>query len=182
MDIVDPELHTVPPDRGARENQPAWRQDFPIDWPQDHYVARRDFTKFLVMTSLAFTVGQFWIALQNWLRRRRGKPPIAKIANIGALEVGQAIPFQYPSERDPCLLVRLSDERFVAFGQKCTHLACAVVPDFEAQKFHCPCHKGYFALATGDPVAGPPRRPLPQVQLSVRGDFIYATGMELRTT
>src|SRR5579875_3286117 len=30
---------------------PAWRQDFPIDWPQDHYVARRDFTKFLVLTA-----------------------------------------------------------------------------------------------------------------------------------
>ena len=74
MHQPDPELHTVPPDRGQQADQPQWRHDFPIDWPQDHYVARRDFTKFLGLTSVAFVVGQFTIAFQNWLRRRRGKP------------------------------------------------------------------------------------------------------------
>ena len=58
--------------------QPAWRNDFPIDWPQDQYVERRDFTKFMVLTSLALTVGQFWIAAQNWWRRRRGEPEIRR--------------------------------------------------------------------------------------------------------
>ena len=37
---------------------PKWRRDFPIDSPQDQYVARRDFMKFMVLTSLAFAVGQ----------------------------------------------------------------------------------------------------------------------------
>ena len=49
----DPEQVTMPPDFRPLELQPAWRQDFPIDWPQDQYVARRDFMKFLVLTSLA---------------------------------------------------------------------------------------------------------------------------------
>jgi hypothetical protein len=62
---------TIPPDGAPLEEQPRWRQDFPIDWPQDHYVSRRDFTKFMVLTSLAFTAGQFWIvaklsALSPW--------------------------------------------------------------------------------------------------------------------
>jgi hypothetical protein len=26
---------TLPPDGRPIEDQPAWRQDFPIDWPQD---------------------------------------------------------------------------------------------------------------------------------------------------
>jgi len=30
----------------------------------------------------------------------------------------------------------------------------------------------------GQPVAGPPTRPLPRVQLEQRGDRIYAVGME----
>ena len=34
---------TIPPDGRDAASQPAWRQDFPIDWPQDHYVERRDF-------------------------------------------------------------------------------------------------------------------------------------------
>ena len=182
MNLPDPELHTVPPDRRSMDDQPAWRHDFPIDWPQDHYVARRDFTKFLVLTSLAFTVGQVWIGIQNWFRRRRGALPIVQIAEVNRIEVGQAVAFHYPSENQPCLLMRLADDRFVAFNQKCTHLACAVTPQFESKRLHCPCHQGYFDLETGAPVAGPPRRPLPQIQLQIKGGAIYAAGVELRTT
>ena len=47
---------TIAPDFASADAQPAWRQDFPIDWPQDLYVERRDFMKFLVLTSGAFTL------------------------------------------------------------------------------------------------------------------------------
>src|SRR4051812_41534733 len=43
----DPELIKRPPDGRALHFQPQWRKDSPIDWPQDHCVARRDFAKFL---------------------------------------------------------------------------------------------------------------------------------------
>ena len=49
---------TTAPNGLPLDEQPAWRQDFPIDWPQDHFVARRDFTKFLVLTSLPFALVQ----------------------------------------------------------------------------------------------------------------------------
>jgi Rieske Fe-S protein len=45
----------------------------------------------------------------------------------------------------------------------------------------CPCHEGYFDLESGRPLAGPPRRPLPRVLVEVRGQDIYATGVEIRT-
>jgi hypothetical protein len=35
--------------------------------------------KFMVLTSFAFTVGQFWIGAQNWLRRQRGMAGIHRI-------------------------------------------------------------------------------------------------------
>jgi nitrite reductase/ring-hydroxylating ferredoxin subunit len=177
----DPELHTVPPDRSPDEVQPQWRHDFPVDWPQDHYVARRDFTKFLCLTSLAFVVGQFTIAVQNWVRRRRGAPPIVKIADKGQLAVGEALVFHYPHAAEPCLLLRTDEDTVVAYSQKCTHLACAVVPDAQAGRLLCPCHHGYFESATGRPLAGPPQRPLPRITLRVRGDAIYATGIERST-
>lgn len=177
----DPELHTVPPDRSPPEAQPQWRRDFPIDWPQDHYVARRDFTKFLCLTSLAFVVGQFTIAVQNWVRRRRGQPPIVQIARRSDLPIGGALVFHYPSESEPCLLLRTDVNTLVAYSQKCTHLACAVVPDKQAGRLLCPCHHGYFETQTGRPLAGPPRRPLPRITLRVRGDAVYATGIERRT-
>lgn len=181
MSQNDPELHTVPPDRRSDEPQPQWREDFPIDWPQDHYVARRDFTKFLGLTSAAFVVGQLAIAAQNWLRRRRGEPPIVKIAEVAQMAVGDAMVFHYPDESEPCLLLRTSADSFVAYSQKCTHLACAVVPEPEGTQLLCPCHHGYFEASTGRPLAGPPRRPLPQITLQLRGEGIYATGIVRRT-
>lgn len=177
----DPELPTVPPDRLSEDVQPQWRHDFPVDWPQDHYVARRDFTKFLCLTSFAFVVGQFTIGVQNWVRRRRGAPPIVKIAERSQLPIGGAIVFHYPNEAEPCLLLRTDAHTLVAYSQKCTHLACAVVPDHEAGRLLCPCHHGYFETSTGRPIAGPPQRPLPRITLRINGDAVYATGIQRST-
>ena len=173
---------TIAPDFAPAEAQPAWRQDFPIDWPQDLYVERRDFMKFLVLTSAAFTLGQLWIGVQNWYRKQNGQPGIQRIASIDDLAVGGALTFTYPDAHEPCLLVRLTEREFVAFGQKCTHLSCAVVPRPAEGIFYCPCHEGRFDLKTGVPTAGPPKRPLPRVRLELRGRDIYAVGVEVRTT
>jgi Rieske Fe-S protein len=169
---------TIPPDGRPDEAQPQWRHDFPIDWPQDQYVARRDFSKFLVLTSLAFVVGQVTIGVQNVFRRRRGEPAIRKVAALADVPVGSSIVFQYPAEHDPCLLIRPSENVLLAYSQSCTHLACAVVPRIPDNCIHCPCHNGYFDLATGRPIAGPPRRPLPKIRLKVRQGVVYATGVE----
>jgi nitrite reductase/ring-hydroxylating ferredoxin subunit len=179
---VDREQITIAPDFRPPEAQPAWRQDFPIDWPQDRYVERRDFMKFLVLTSGAFAVGQLWIATQNWWRTRRGLSPIRRIASLDDVPVGGTLLFNYPGEHETCVLVRIAEREVVAYDQKCTHLSCAVVPKPEQGILHCPCHNGIFDLRSGRPVAGPPRRPLPRITLDIRGRDIYATGVEWRTT
>ncbi len=179
MDIEqDPELHTVPPDRGPMDQQPKWRRDFPIDSAQDAYVARRDFTKFLGLTSLAFVVGQSWIALQSRWRRFRGQLPIVAVGKLDELPIGQATTFHYPTESDPALLMRLDERTLLAYSSQCTHLQCPVLPDMERGRLHCPCHRGSFDVQTGQPLAGPPRRPLPPITLKVQGGMIYATGFE----
>ena len=179
---LEREQITIAPDFAPVEAQPAWRQDFPIDWPQDLYVERRDFMKFMVLTSAAFTLGQLWIGAQNWYRQRNGQPTIQKIASVDDIAVGTAIGFTYPHEHEPCLLVRLTTNEFVAFGQKCTHLSCAVVPRPDEGSFYCPCHEGRFDVRTGVPTAGPPRRPLTRIVLDRRGRDIFAIGVEERTT
>jgi Rieske Fe-S protein len=178
----DREQITIAPDLAPAETQPAWRQDFPIDWPQDLYVERRDFMKFMVLTSAAFAVGQLSIAFQNWYRRQAGRPPMLRIASIDDLAVGAALGFTYPDEHEPCLLLRLSANEFVAFNQKCTHLSCAVIPRPSEGSLYCPCHEGRFDLRTGVPTAGPPRRPLTRIVLELRGRDLYAVDVEERTT
>lgn len=172
----DEETGTLPPDGRPLSKQPRWRKDFPIDWPRDEYVSRRDFTKFLALTSLAFVVGQAWILAQNALRTRRGQLPITAIAQVDDIPIGGSTLFAYPDEGSHAILIRLTEDSFVAFDQQCTHLLCPVIAQPEQGRLHCPCHNGNFDLETGRVLSGPPERPLPRIELSIRRGTVYATG------
>lgn len=170
------------PDGKPTAEQPKWRQDFPVETAEDEYVSRRDFAKFLVLVSGAMAVGQVSLIGQSAARKSREPDQPLAIAREDEVPVGKVLQFDYPHAGEPCLLARLDDGKLVAFGQLCSHLLCPVKPDFEAGKFVCPCHNGYFDIETGQPLSGPPRRPLPRITLDVRDDgMIYATGVELRT-
>ena len=186
----DAERTTTPPDGRPLADQPKWRRDFPIDWPQDEYVSRRDLVKFIVLTSLAFTAGQAFLVLKRLLggAEAGGAPAPMAVARVDELPVGGAKTFEYPAGSPPRLLVRTGPASFVAYDQQCTHLMCPVVPERRRDvspasaegglQLHCPCHNGWFDIETGQPIAGPPRRPLPRVALEVRGGVVYATGVE----
>ncbi|HET9270829.1 MAG TPA: Rieske (2Fe-2S) protein [Vicinamibacterales bacterium] len=174
----DLEHATVAPDGRPLADQPKWRRDFPIDWAQDDYVSRRELVKFVVLTSAALTVGQFWIVIKNAFSRRPAPLAEEPIATVDELSVGGAKTFTYPAGSTPRLLVRTGGAAFVAYDQQCTHLQCPVVPAVAQHRLHCPCHDGWFDLATGRPVAGPPQRPLPRVLVEVRDGMVYATGVE----
>ena len=175
---LDMAERTTAPDGRPLAQQPAWRQDFPIDLPQDQYLARRDFTRFLMLASAAFGAGQVCVAVWNLLRGKPGPSPTQAIARVDEIPVGSARPFQYAGAGGPCLLLRPDERTFLAFGQKCTHLGCAVTPDAEGRRLRCPCHEGLFDAATGRPLSGPPRRPLPRVALETRDGVVHAVGME----
>jgi Rieske Fe-S protein len=181
MNQPDPEQRTTAPDGKPEGAQPDWRRDFPIDTLEDNEVARRDFTTLMVLTSLAFMVGQFWIVVQNRFRGQKERPAEQAIARVDEVPVGGAKLFNYPGEHDPCILLRPDAQTFLAYDQKCTHLSCAVVPDLKEGRLHCPCHHGSFDLQSGRAIAGPPRRPLTRITLEVRAEVIHATGIELRT-
>ena len=169
----------TPDDRdGAR---PHWRRDFPIDWPEAQWVARREFVKFLMPVSLAFAVGQVWLLWRGWRRASAPAPAPARIARVSDVPVGGAMLFEYPADSPSRILVRVDEATFVAYEQQCTHLTCPVLPAVEREELVCPCHHGVFELRTGRPIAGPPRRPLARVTLEVRDGWVLATGIEART-
>jgi Rieske Fe-S protein len=169
------------PDGRDAASQPAWRKDFPIDLGEDEYVSRRDFAKFLVLISGAMAAGQVYLIGTSIARRSQPPHEPQPLVALDQLEIGGVYRFDYPEPNEPCLLARLEDGTLVAFGQECTHLSCAVVPDLPAGRLICPCHKGYFDVRSGQPLAGPPRRPLPRIKLEIRDGMVYATGVELRT-
>ncbi len=167
------------PDGRPLSEQPRWRQDFPTDIPADDALARREFTKFLVLTSGAFVAGQCWIGLMSLLGGD-APPPRKRIAAEAEVPPGGVVEFRYPDD-EPCLLIRTADGRLVAYAQQCSHLSCAVIPEPARGQLRCPCHNGYFEVNEGRPIAGPPRRPLSRIRLEVEDGVIYATGVELRT-
>lgn len=158
-------------------NEPLWRDEFSVFTEQDRYVTRRQFTKFLVLTSGGMFAGNVWIYLKSLFRR---EPAYAEmtVAEAGEIPVGGVKLFRYPTENDPCILVRLGEEEYVAYSQTCTHLSCAVYYQAETRRLACPCHEGYFDVEDGRVLQGPPPRPLPRVVLERRGGELVALRME----
>jgi len=155
-----------------------WRDEFSIDAADERYVARRQFGKFLVLTSLGMAVGNLWILVRSLLWRQEAIPS-QWVARAEEMRVGAVKIFRYPGPNDPCLLLRTSEDSYVAYSQKCTHLSCAVYPSSDGRRLECPCHEGYFSVADGRVLQGPPPRPLPRVLLERKDDELWAVGVDL---
>jgi len=82
-------------------------------------------------------------------------------ALLAEIPVGGARLFNYPTDRDPCILVHHAANEYAAYSTKCTHLSCAVVWAPAEGKLECPCHHGFFSVRDGRVRQGPPPAPLP---------------------
>lgn len=156
--------------------EPLWREEFSVHAEDEKFVTRRQFAKFLTLTSVAMAAGNVWIFAKSLLRKEPSFPTM-RVASVGEVAVGAVKLFNYPTAADPCLLIRTADDTYVAYSQICTHLSCAVFYSEQSKHIECPCHKGVFSAADGSVVAGPPPRPLPRVVLERRGEDLVATGM-----
>lgn len=70
------------------------------------------------------------------------------------------------------LLMEQPDGELLAISTICTHLGCSVFFQADAQQFHCPCHNGLFDVQ-GNPVSGPPERPLQRYPVTVRDGKVF---------
>lgn len=155
-----------------------WRQDFPIEWENDNYVTRREMVKFLALGSLTIAGANAVVAGLSHIVKA-SEMPKTRIALASSIPVGGSKLFSYPTNEDPCILVRQQNGDLVAYSQVCTHLSCAVIHDDKENTLFCPCHHGSFSIAEGRPLAGPPTRPLPRIRLEQQGNEIFAVGVEV---
>ena len=163
--------------KAGSSTTPVWSEEFSVHAAEDAYVQRRQFTKFLVLTSLGMAAGNAWIWVKALGDEPRAEWPQTVVGRVSEIAPGTVRFFAYPAETDPCILVRRTNGEFTAFSQKCTHLSCAVYYAAERDRLECPCHEGYFSAANGRVLQGPPPRPLPQVILEQRGDELVAVGL-----
>lgn len=163
-------------DERLHEATPVWKRDFPYEAAAEEEVTRREFARYLVLG--AGTMAAANVGLAAWTQMRtinEGEP--TAIVEASAVDVGDTYLFRYPTHSDPAILLRVSENDFVAFSQKCTHLGCVVYFEPDEDRWHCPCHEGNFEALTGAVISGPPTRPLGRIDIEVRDDgVVWALG------
>jgi nitrite reductase/ring-hydroxylating ferredoxin subunit len=156
---------------------PLWQDEFSVFTADERYVNRRQFSKFLTLTSFAMLAGNLWILARS-LFHRAPSYPRQVVAGAADLPVGGVKLFSYPTAADPCILVRTGADSYAAYSQKCTHLSCAVYYSPEQNQLECPCHRAAFSIADGSVLQGPPQRPLPRVELRGEDGELFAIRIE----
>ncbi|MDE2026921.1 MAG: ubiquinol-cytochrome c reductase iron-sulfur subunit [Candidatus Omnitrophica bacterium] len=159
-------------------DMPKWAEDFSIEATQDKEISRRDFIRFLGLVSLGLFTGTLGILVRSLFFHSEGNTLTCVKISGNDLSIGESRTFTIPGKREPGILVRLSENRYVAYGQKCTHLQCPVLWKKEENKLMCPCHNGAFDVTDGHVLYGPPERPLPVLDVEARSDGIYFMGIK----
>ena len=162
-----------------RDQESLWRDEFSVFQERERFVNRRQLIKFLTLTSLGMFVGNVWILIKSLLPQKELYPRVT-IARAAEIPVGGVKLFRYPNEKEQCLLVRIGENDYAAYSQKCTHLSCAVYYSRQDNQLICPCHNGRFSIRDGAVIQGPPTRALPHVILERTDDEIIAAGMSGR--
>ena len=151
---------------------PLWREEFSVHAGDERYVNRRQFTKFLVLTSFGMFAGNGWILARKCADRRGAVVSAAgrRGAASARSPVGgvQALRLSRRRTTRASWSAGRSGE-FAAYSQKCTHLSCAVYYAAEQNRLECPCHEGYFSVDDGRVLQGPPPRPLPRIVARAAG-------------
>jgi Rieske Fe-S protein len=151
---------------------------FPVDWEDDNYVTRREFLKFGTLASGAFAVGSMGLAAWSTVKEKGPSFEPTLIALTSDIEPGTALPFNFPRATDLALLIQKPDKNYVAYARRCTHLSCPVVYEVKNSRLFCPCHNGAFSVEDGSVLQGPPPHPIPQIEIEVRGEEIWAIGIK----
>jgi menaquinol-cytochrome c reductase iron-sulfur subunit len=73
------------------------------------------------------------------------------------------------TEQKTAWVVKTPDNKILAFGPQCTHLACAYHWESGQNKFVCPCHGSEFSI-DGKVLAGPAARPLDRYQTRIENN------------
>ncbi len=136
----------------------------------------KDRRGFLIWLTRAF-LGLWGLAgagvVAAYLRPREHESSGERLVRVGMLDelrIGEARLVR--NGTTPFYVVRLDETRVTALSAVCTHVRCILGFDRERRALICPCHEGRFDLA-GNVVSGPPPRPLPSLEVSMRAGEIF---------
>lgn len=142
----------------------------------EQIVTRRKFCSRMLLTSAVVAAATRGVSEAASRQSRVLAFPPMKIEGASALHPGSALLFNYPRMSDAAILARTEDGNYYAYSQKCSHLGCSIHYSRVLDRLDCPCHRGSFDVKSGFVVNGPPRRPLDEIILQMRGGEVWAVG------
>jgi Rieske Fe-S protein len=143
---------------------------------QKRLLTRRGFCSGMLLSSAALVASRRAVANEDSAQSRVVAYPPMKIQGASELRPGNALLFNYPRINNPAILARTDDGSYYAYTRKCSHLGCALHFSRSFNRLDCPCHRGSFDVKSGFVVDGPPRRPLDEIILQIRGAEVWAVG------
>jgi Rieske Fe-S protein len=96
-----------------------------------------------------------------------GGPATGSLAKVADIPIGGGKIFA----EQKVVVTRPAAGTIKAFSTTCTHQGCAL-NEIAGGTINCPCHGSRFTIADGEPAAGPAKRALDAVAISVDGDAI----------
>lgn len=151
-----------------------------VDQKDDLKYNRRAFLKTAVGASMALGLSTVPFSVRAMMGLSEPDHDRVEIVKLDQLPKGDSLTFYYPTENDAALLIHTNDGELVAYNSACTHLMCPVFYEKEQDVLLCPCHAGYFDVKNGHPIAGPPQRELPLIEIEVDNGTVYAVGRQYR--
>ena len=155
-------------------------------------LSRRDALKIMGGVSAVLAAAPFIAAGQYLIPQVPSKFQPVLIAKTSDVPANGSEIFWFPFTTDPTytnMLIHLppnlaqqAGSEFVAYNRTCIHLQCLVSYLSESQIIGCPCHGSIYRPTDGWPIGGPAAqigRYLPNVQLRIDGDNIYAVNVNI---
>lgn len=162
-------------DRRAPTGGEKWREDFPFTAAGEDEVTRREFVRYLTLGSAGAALGSLGLAAMTQFRVPAERVP-TQIVAVDDIPIAGTYLFRYPTEDDPAIIIRPTEDELLAYSQRCTHLACVVYYEHDESRLRCPCHHGVFDATDGRNLEGPPPRPLNRIDIEIRDGIVWALG------
>ncbi len=146
----------------------------PGSGPHGSFLLRRKLIRLLISFSVASTLGGIFVPVIGYLW-----PKSVTASYGGPTAVGKVEDFPVGSgsvvavHDKPVIVVNTKAGGLKAFSAICTHLGCVVYWHPQKNVIHSPCHDGLFNPINGSVISGPPPRPLPEYELTVKEGKVF---------
>jgi len=137
--------------------------------PKNKPTSRRGFLKILGMTGITAFSASVLYPVFSFLRPPKQREVEVSMVSAGKVADLKKEDFKIVRFGNEPVIVIPSDDKFLAFSARCTHLDCTVQYVKEKHVIWCACHNGKYDL-TGRNISGPPPRPLSKFKTIIKGD------------